>query len=228
MKCLTFLMMFFLCGCCLSLSQKETVTGIKGVVVNEEDKPVSDAYAYLYRSLSSRLIGPADFMEKSDEKGNFFFDVPEGKYYLVIRKRAQGGDAGPLKQGDRAVNYTLNPVIVKPGILSEVKVVLPEKKSFYFKRMPMGDWQINLVIKTEVRKKLMVLIHEGDVVKKSPDYIVEMEGKNVTFPLQKGKKYFLVIREELREKVLPGEFYAEYGPFLPEETGNNIYIELKK
>jgi len=203
-------------------------TGIKGIVTNELKQPVSDAYVYLYRSLSSKLIGPSDFMEKTAENGTFFFDVPEGKYYVVARKRSHGGDAGPLKQGDRATIYPRNPVTVLPNRVSEIEITLPEKKAFYFKRVPFGNTPITVKVLTNTTKRLKLLIYHGESVKRAPDHVVELEENRATFSLLDDQKYIIVVREELREKVGEDELYIEYGPFIPSEIKGEILLELKK
>lgn len=227
---IVFTLVILLTACSLSPapSTKEGKTGIMGVVLNDQNQPVSNAYLYIYRSLSSRLMGPADFMEKSDEQGNFFFDIPEGEYYLVVRKRMHGGDAGPLKQGDRVAIYKQNPIKVYPDKISFVNIILPENKSVYFKRMPIGDRPITLKVLTKTDRKLKALIYEGDVSKKAPDYVVDIEGNIANFSLNSKKTYFIVIREGLREKVGEDEPYAIFGPFSPEDGKGEIYIELKK
>lgn len=214
------------CSGITNYATKDIKTGIEGVVYNENAKPVSDAYIYLYRSLSTKLIGPADFMEKSDTNGEFFFDIPEGKYYLVVRKRAHGGDAGPLKQGDRVAIYSQNPVHVIPNTTTKVNITLPEKGSFFLKRFPIGDTKLSVKILPETNKILKLLIYTGDNIKKAPDFVVDIKSSTIDFSLDKGKQYFLVVREELREKVGENEFYAEFGPFSPEAINSPIEVNM--
>lgn len=219
-------LLFVSCSSIATNTVKDSQTGIEGVVYNENTQPVREAYVYLYRSLSSKLIGPADFMEKSNPNGEFFFDVPEGKYYIVVRKRAHGGDAGPLKQGDRVAIYSQNPVLVFPNKISKVNITLPEKGSFFLKRFPIGDTKLSLKILPETNKILKLLIYTGENIKRAPDFVVDINNSMIDFSLDKGKKYILVVREELREKVGENEFYAEFGPFSPEDI--NPTIELNK
>lgn len=228
MKYLVFIAFIFLYSCSIYTLSTVKKTGIQGVVINEHNQPVSDAYVYIYRSLSSNLIGPADFMEKTRDDGTFFFDLPEGKYYLVARKRAFGSDAGPLRQGDRAVNYQKNPVIVTANYVSSINIILPEKKSFYFKRTPMGDTPITITVSQSDLKNLKLLIYIGENTKKSPDYVVELENGRADISLNKGKTYMLIVREDLKEKVSENEFYLEYGPFSPEQVGGEITLGFSK
>lgn len=211
---------------CSALVNKASLMGIEGYVVNKNNEPESEVYIYLYRSMSSGLIGPSDFMEKTDEKGYFFFDVPEGTYYLVARKRLRGGDAGPLREGDRVSIYANNPVYVKANAISKVKILLPDSSPFYQRKMPIGDKKISIKIKGEIKKNLKLLIYEGDDLKKSPLYIYDVKENESNISLSSGKKYILMLREGIKEKIGDLEFYKIYGPFLADDV-NMVEFEIK-
>ncbi len=229
MRYIAFAVFFILIGCSSAVKlNQSSATGIKGTVVNELKQPVGDVFVYLYHSISSKLIGPADFMEKTSDNGTFFFDVPEGNYYVVARKRSHGGDAGPLKQGDRAAIYQKNPVKVLPNKTSEIEIVLPERKTFYFKRTPFGNTSLTVRVTPDTDKNLKLLIYRGESLKRAPDYIVDFEKNKVLISLDDNEKYVLVVREELREKVSADEIYIEYGPFSPSKINGEIVIELQK
>lgn len=212
---------------CSTYIQKEIdKTGIEGYIVSNTDAPEVDVYVSLYRTLSGGLMGPSDFMEKTDERGYFLFDVPEGKYYLVARKRLRGGDAGPLREGDRSVIYNKNPIIVKPSKVTTVKVVLPPASSIYQKKMPLGDKEITVKIKGAINKNLKLLIYEGEDLKRSPSYILDIRENEKIVNLFTGKRYVIVLREGLKEKVADSELFQVYGPFLSDVI-DIVEFELK-
>lgn len=205
---------------------KEISTGIKGFVVDEKGLPVPTAYVYLYRSTSTGLMGPADFMEKTDEKGFFFFDVPEGRYYLVVRKRKSGLDSGPIRQGDRVNIYEKNPINLSAGQTLSVKITLPTKTNIFQKKTPEGDRKIQITLKGKHFKKLYLLVYEGADRKKSPEFIKEVYENEFSINLPSEKTFVLLVRESLKERLEKGEVYGVYGPFIPTELENTITINL--
>lgn len=200
-----------------------------GQVIDENNQPVQNAFLYLYRTPSSGLIGPADFMEKTDEKGNFLFDVPEGKYYLVVRKRLSGLDSGPLRQGDRVTNYQKNPIIVTPNEIKKIKITLPSRTLILSKKIPSGEAMTKIKLKGEKigSTKLYLLIYEGDKEKKSPDYIQEITEDNIIINLPINKVFNIVVRENMKDKVEKNELYGKSGPFVSDNL-KEIIIELER
>lgn len=217
----------FLFSCSVALNNNNDFrTGIEGYVLSSDNTPEGDVYVSLYRSLSSGLIGPSDFMVKTDENGYFFFDVPEGRYYLVARKRLKGGDSGPLREGDRAVIYKKNPIEVKPNKITKVKLTLPIVTSIHQKKIPLGDKDISVKIKGDTNKNLKLLIYEGEDIKRSPSYILNVSEKEISVKLFTGKKYIFVLREGLKERIGENEFFKIYGPFLSDNI-ESVEFELK-
>ncbi len=203
-------------------------TGIYGYVVDEKGVPERDAFVYVYRNASTGLMGPADFMEKTDDKGFFYFDIPEGKYYIVVRKRLSGSDAGPIKQGDRVSIYHKNPVVIKPGEVVSLKITLPAKTQVFYKKNPYGDKEITIkLLNIPQQKKLYALIYSDDMKKKSPEYIKEVNESEFKISLPSGKSYIIIIRETLKEKIEQGEMFGTFGPFIPDKINDAIYINLE-
>ena len=99
-------------------------SGIAGQVTNSHGDPTVGAHVYAYRNMRSNLRGPADFEAQVDKESDYFLDLIEGDYYLVARMRQSGADAGPPKSGDAWALPTKNPVIVKPGEITNVNFVL--------------------------------------------------------------------------------------------------------
>lgn len=224
------LSILFLLSCSYTLQKKiDTATGISGKVLDEKKQPVSHAFVYLYRTATSGLMGPADFMEKTDESGNFFFDVPEGKYYVVVRKRLSGLDSGPLRQGDRVANYSKNPVIVNPNEIKKIEITLPSKTHIFQKKTPSGESLIRIkILGKEIKgDKFYLLIYEGEKENKSPDYVQEISGNDFEINLPSNRIFSIVVRENMRDKIEKDELYGKYGPFI---TNNSmeIIIELER
>jgi hypothetical protein len=95
----------------------ESSNGVAGFVL-ADGAPVADAYvtAYLRSDGGFRDMGFAAAAPTSGD-GSYLLDLPPGRYYLVARKRASGGVAGPLRKGDLFGYYAANPVTVSPDRL---------------------------------------------------------------------------------------------------------------
>lgn len=225
-----FVLFFLAISCNYKIqNQFDYSTGISGKVIDENKKPVPNAFVYLYRTASSGLMGPADFMEKTNENGSFFFDVPEGKYYLVVRKRVSGLDSGPLRQGDRVSNYPKNPVQINPKEIKKIIITLPSKTHIFQKKTPSGDALINIKLKGEKvsGSKFYLLIYEGEKEKKSPDYIQEITENRLTINLPSNRLFNIVVREHMKDKIEKDELYGKSGPFISDNL-KEITIELKR
>jgi hypothetical protein len=56
------------------------------------------------------------------EKGTFRLRLPPGEYYLLARKRAKGGQFGPIETGDFFNYYYGNPVRIATGQTREIRL----------------------------------------------------------------------------------------------------------
>jgi hypothetical protein len=96
--------------------------GVAGVVLSD-GAPIADArvYAYLRTDTAFRDPGLAASGPTGPD-GAFFLDLPPGRYWLVARKRAGGGTAGPLRKGDSFGYFPGNPVEVPGGAPARVSI----------------------------------------------------------------------------------------------------------
>lgn len=99
-----------------------------GGVLTFKGKPAERVYLYLYTSPSGDFRGPADISQPV-EAGTFNVRVSPGTYYLVARKRSQGGSYGPIATGDLFNFHAQNPVTVKAGEKVSLEIQLIEKLS---------------------------------------------------------------------------------------------------
>jgi len=98
-------------------------TGVSGFV-RESGGPLEGAHVFAYTRAGSGFRDPGFAASApTGEEGGFFLDLPPGTYYLVARKRAGGGIAGPLRKGDSFGYYPGNPVFVAQG--RHTRVVIP-------------------------------------------------------------------------------------------------------
>ena len=97
-------------------------TGIFGLV-SSDGVPVPDAIvsAYLRADISIRDLGFGASAPTGPD-GSFGIGLPPGRYFLVVRKRATGETAGPLRKGDYFGYYPANPVEVSPGRITALVI----------------------------------------------------------------------------------------------------------
>lgn len=90
-------------------------TGVAGRVLSG-GVPVEGASVFAYARTESafRDLGFAASAPTGMD-GSFVVDLPPGDYYLLARKRAGGGIAGPMRKGDLFGYYPGNPVSVREG-----------------------------------------------------------------------------------------------------------------
>lgn len=100
---------------------KGDVTGLRGSITFQGEA-LEKCYLYVYKDASKGFRGPAYFVQPV-EKGEFRLRLPPGEYYLLARKRAKGGQFGPIEVGDYFNYYYGNPVKLEKG---ETKAVIIE------------------------------------------------------------------------------------------------------
>jgi hypothetical protein len=96
------------------------ITGAAGVVT-VDGAPARDVhvFAYLKPDGGFRDMGFAA-SSPTDADGGFVLELPPGKYFLLARKRAGGGVAGPLRKGDLFGYFPGNPVTITQGKVTRI------------------------------------------------------------------------------------------------------------
>ncbi len=102
------------------VSEKEGITVIKGVILNEEGKPLSGVFIGAYEK--PVMLGRPNYISyKSDKDGRYELRLPEGgSYYITARSRL----GGPPVKGEfyGRVGDEKNPVSIKTGEMSEINI----------------------------------------------------------------------------------------------------------
>jgi hypothetical protein len=104
---------------------EETMEGTILGKVLRDGKPIEDVTVSLYFDESDGFRGMG-FMRTppTGADGIFRMDmVPEGRYFLIARKRGSGKGVGPMMKGDLISWYRFNPVKIEDG--KELEIVLP-------------------------------------------------------------------------------------------------------
>lgn len=106
----------------------------RGAVVAGEVRflgaPVENAYVYVYSDPDSLYKGMGIAMSPpTGPDGRFEVEnLPESTYFLVARRREAGASTGPLEKGDLYGFYPGNPVYLKGGASTRVRIELVEKE----------------------------------------------------------------------------------------------------
>ncbi len=106
----------------------------RGAVVEGElffgDAPVEGGYVYVYSSPEGLFKGMGVAMSPpAGPDGKFAVEnLTESYYYLVARRRGGGGMTGPLEKGDLYGFFPGNPVYLKDGKITRVRLELVEKE----------------------------------------------------------------------------------------------------
>lgn len=103
----------------------EYSTALEGIVTLA-GRPLADAYVSLYLDAAEDLKGQGYRLSApTGEDGFFAFDgLPESNYFLVARKRENGGRVGPLAVGDMLGVFAGNPLDLKAGEMTAIEIPL--------------------------------------------------------------------------------------------------------
>lgn len=191
---------------------------ISGNVTDENGKPVKDAYVYIYKSTARGEIGPSDFISsQTNENGEFTLNLPQNEYFIIARKRADGGNVGVLSTGDYS-----SPTGFKVTATSkeESKVTIKMTKivePMFFKKTGAE------ITKSGVKGRILdekgnpvagafAIAYKEPDIKKLPDFasVPTMSDGSYTLYLPEGGKYYVAARITIKKPPEKDELYGSY------------------
>jgi len=215
-------------------------SGISGMITFQ-DNPLERVYLYVYTDPGDGFKGPG-YRIQPVEKGSFKLRLPPGDYWLLARKRAKGGQFGPIETGDYFNYYYGNPVRVAPGAVREVKIETITRLSLFEEE---GEPPLNGIEGRIVGPDgqpvagLCVFAYREPDMTGTPEVFSPRTGVDGTFrlPLPGPGVWYLLARENFGGPAGDGELYGRHGgeKGTPVITGSEatvrevtIHVERKK
>lgn len=199
-------------------------------VVTLDGKPLDGVFVTLYVDAAEDLRGSTYATSPPTGKsGVFRFDyLPEVEYYVVARKRAIGGAAGPLSDGDYFGFFPANPVHVKAGKLAQLELAVNTKageigkEDSLFRNTGTAVTGFIRDLKGKPVAGVYVFAYlEKVMAHKRPEFIsavADQEGRYVLY-LPEGGTYYLGARSKYGDTPALGEWYGRW-----EGTGDHSVV----
>lgn len=199
-------------------------------VVTLDGKPLDGVFVTLYVDTAEDLRGSTYATSPPTGKsGVFRFDyLPEVEYFVVARKRAIGGAAGPLTDGDYFGFYPANPVHVKAGKVAQLELAVNTKageigkEDSLFRNTGTAVTGIIHDLKGKPVAGVYVFAYlEKVMAHKRPEFIssiVDKDGRYVLY-LPEGGTYYLGARSKYGDTPALGEWYGRW-----EGTGDHSVV----
>ena len=192
-------------------------SGIYGEITHQGE-PLERVYLYVYKDSSSGFKGLGYFVQPV-ERGKFRINLPSGDYYVLARKRARGGQFGPIEQGDYYSYYYGNPVHVTAGEVREVQIEMLERLAILEEEVVEFRGVRGKVVDESgnVLSGLYVFAYRTEDMTGTPDFFSEPSAADGRFELAlpDAGPYYLLARQafggpaEVNE--LYGKLYAQDG-----------------
>jgi len=202
---------------------------ISGKWITKNDGPMANAQVLLFDMAvgpppaSEKYLRVPDVTTSIDNEGKFSVQVPPGRYYLVMRKRADESTFGPPQDGDlqyysRDNRGKAKLIIVKAG--KETKIGTISEASVFKKRQTkyeIGMTAIEGTVTDEDGKPLeglRVFVYISPEMVGKPQYASEGTGNDGKYLINVNNEgtYYLKVRSHYGGgKPVNGEFMGGYG-----------------
>lgn len=189
-------------------------SGIVGEITYQ-GKKLDRCYLYIYKDGKDGFKGPG-YVIQPVEKGTFRLRLPPGSYYLLARKRLQGGQFGPIETGDHFNFYYGNPVHIEAGQTREIKLETITKLSLFATDEEIAFRGIRGIItgpEGKPAKGLHVFAYLDSAMTGTPDFFSAATAANGQFELalpEGDGPYYLLAREAFGGPAAADELYGKY------------------
>jgi len=170
------------------------------------------AYLYVYKDPSKGFKGPGYFIQPV-ARGSFRLNLPPGDYYLLARKRARGGQFGPIEIGDHFNYYFGNPIHIEPGQVHEVKIETVTRLSMLEEDVVDFQGALGQVVDAAGAPQagLYVFAYRQAEMTGTPDFFSTPTGPDGRFELTlpDGGPYYLLARQAFGGPAGGDELYGK-------------------
>lgn len=192
-------------------------SGIFGEI-SYQDEPLERVYLYIYKEAGGGFKGLGYFVQPV-ERGKFRVNLPPGDYYVLARKRARGGQFGPIEPGDYYSYYYGNPVHVASGVVRPVKIEMLQRLALLEEEVSEFHGLRGQVVDASglAQQGLYVFAYRDPRMTGTPDFFSAPSGPDGHFELKlpDSGPYYLLARQAFGgpagAKELYGKLYAEDG-----------------
>ena len=208
-------------------------SGIYGQLTYQGE-PLEKAYLYVYKDPGKGFKGPGYFIQPV-ASGSFRLNLPPGDYYLLARKRARGGQFGPIEIGDHFNYYFGNPVHVESGQAREVKIETVTRLSMLEEDVVEFQGARGQVVDAAgaAQAGLYVFAYRQAEMTGTPDYFSTPTGPDGRFELvlPDGGPYYLLARQAFGGPAGGDELYGKLqnsdgGPQAVAVSGQKVEVVI--
>lgn len=203
-----------LAGCGKDQGGTAGVATLKGRALS----PIPEAVVYAYRE-GMDLRGPAFVASQpAAEDGSFSLALPPGKYFLVLRKRAEGEVVGPVETGDYR-SEVIGPITVRGGQVIDQDIFaapkVGETKGIEtLRKVPAKTGIGGKIVDSDGKpvKGARVHAYQHSQMSERPKYVSEESGADGSYALffPEGGTYYLAARNRFGGPPKIGEYYGRY------------------
>lgn len=201
-------------------------SGIKGEITHQGE-PLERVYLYVYKDPGSGFKGLGYFVQPV-ERGKFRVNLPPGDYYLLARKRARGGQFGPIEQGDYYSYYYGNPVHVSSGEVRDVQIEMLERLAMLEEEVVTFQGVRGQVVDASGKAQpgLHVFAYRAAEMTGTPDFFSLPSGADGRFELALpgAGPYYLLARQAFGGPAQGSELYGK----LVAQDGRPLAIDLSQ
>lgn len=211
-------------------------SGIRGEITFQGE-PLEQCYLYVYNDAGHDFRGPAWFVQPVAD-GRFRLRLPPGDYWLLARKRAQGGQFGPIEIGDYFNYYHGNPVRIEAGQTKEVRIETITRLSMLEEEPPPFRGVTGKVVGPggQPAGGVRVFAYREPAMTGTPAHFsppTDGEGR-FHLPLPGNGPWHLLARQSFGGPAGEGEWYGKYRgdgqavTLQPKETSREVTIHVER
>lgn len=209
------LVSFGIVGCANDEAVPETSPQGKSSLQGQVTAPLEGVRLYAYKP-GMDLYGPAFAISPAtDRDGKFDFELPDGDYVVVARKRAKGEETGPVVAGDNRSEFMQ--VSVKGGVVDlqvSAPVKIGDQRNFTGDVDESKTGLAGQVLDSDGQPVAAARVHVYDHVQMSerPKYVSEKTGPDGRYLiyLPSGGTYYLAARDKFGGPPKLGDLYGRY------------------